>query len=55
MVLTRIAASAEPVLSFYSSFLSSFFFLLLSTYGAPLAAPFLGPIEALRPSGIFTS
>jgi hypothetical protein len=49
---THIGASAEPVLSLLL-FCLLFFFLLLSTYGVPLAAPCLCPIEARWSSEIF--
>jgi hypothetical protein len=38
---------------FYLFYIS--FFVLLSTYGVPLAAPYFSPIETRRSSGIFTS
>ena len=44
---TYLGTYAEPVLFFYKF---CFFFFLLSTYGAPLAAPTLSPREA-RPPG----
>ena len=42
---THIGVNAEPVLSFYSSFLSSFFFFYLPM-GYPSRPPSLCPIEA---------